>query len=307
MLIAGAICLLPTIAMAVFALKRLRGTTLTTAAFWSIAGLLTALVAHGLGLTVAVEQSGWVDLCWYLAAVLLLCPGIAVLGARRPNAQVWAIFILVPLVLVLMWPALASTSVIKSGVPLELEAPAIIGFGIVLIMASGNYFGTRYTLPTFLYVASLVLMVAPMSVTAPESFPGKELSRLLASLSLFAAIGLATLRSHPYPGYEVNRFDRLWIDFVDSFGLVWAKRVMERVNESAHHEKWAKQLEWQGFVPRADPSSPPDDTSHTEERMEHTFRWLLKRFVNPEWIDARLNETPQPQADAPETKKDTDK
>ncbi|MDA1162761.1 MAG: hypothetical protein O3B13_06645 [Planctomycetota bacterium] len=287
MQVAAAISLLITAALVASGLKRLRGTTLTTAGWWSVAGCGIALTALVLELVVPAGRSGWADLCWYLAAVVLLCPGIAVLGARRPNAQVWGMFILVPLVLVLMWPAAASTRVIKAGVPLELEEPAIIGFGIVLIMGCGNYFGTRYTLPTILFVVSLMLLVAPLSATVPEVFPDRELARLLASLALCCAAGLATLRARHWNSTTVDRFDRLWIDFVDSYGLVWAKRVMDRINESAQHEKWMKHLELHGFVPTAE-SSSADELIRTEERIEHTFRWLLKRFVEPEWIDARI-------------------
>ena len=288
--IATVISLLISVALVGCGYKRLRGTTLTTAAAWSIAGLSVALGVQAAELLLPATHSGWLDLGWYGASVLLLCPGIAVLGARRPNAQVWAMFVLIPLVLVLMWPAAASTRVVRAGVPLELEEPAIIGFGLVLIMSSGNYFGTRYTLPIMLYAAAQVLIVAPMSATVPDVFPDRELARLLASMSLCLATVVATIRSHARPDASIDPFNRLWIDFVDSFGLVWAKRVMDRVNESARHEKWTKHLDWHGFVPNGS-ITDADGDSRTAERIEHTFRWLLKRFVEPEWIDSRLNES----------------
>jgi hypothetical protein len=47
------------------------------------------------------------------------------------------------------------------------------------------------------------------------------------------------------------------------------------------------QLELHGFVPLAE-SPSAEELLRTEERIEHTFRWLLKRFVDPEWINTRL-------------------
>ena len=119
-------------------------------------------------LFVAVEHSGWCDLLNYSVAVVMLCPGIAVLGARRPGATAWGFFVLIPLVLVLMWPAAASVRTLKSGAPLELEVPAVLGFAVVLVMSSGDYFGTRYTLPTMLFAAAEILLVAPLSSAVPQ-------------------------------------------------------------------------------------------------------------------------------------------
>jgi hypothetical protein len=268
-------------------LKRLRQTTLPTAVWCAIAGLAIAAVAQSIELINPAQSTGWVDIGWYLAAVVLLCPGIAVLGARRPGASAWAFFVLLPLVLVLMWPAVASFQVARLADSIEIEVPALVGFGIVLIMSGGNYFGTRYTMSTLYYAAAIVLVVAPMSVAAPDFFPERSMARFMAALGFLLAIGEASSRSNAAPNDEISRFDVLWFDFMDSFGMVWAKRVMDRVNESARHEKWTMQLELHGFVPLAE-SPSAEELLRTEERIEHTFRWLLKRFVDPEWIDARL-------------------
>jgi hypothetical protein len=268
-------------------LKRLRQTTLPTAVWCAIAGLAIAAVAQSIELINPAQSTGWVDIGWYLAAVVLLCPGIAVLGARRPGASAWAFFVLLPLVLVLMWPAVASFQVARLADSIEIEVPALVGFGIVLIMSGGNYFGTRYTMSTLYYAAAIVLVVAPMSVAAPDFFPERSMARFMAALGFLLAIGEASSRSNAAPNDEISRFDVLWFDFMDSFGMVWAKRVMDRVNESARHEKWTMKLELHGFVPLAE-SPSAEELLRTEERIEHTFRWLLKRFVDPEWIDARL-------------------
>ena len=268
-------------------LKRLRQTTLPTAAWCAIVGLMLAAVAQSIELINPAQSTGTVDLGWYFAAVVLLCPGIAVLGARRPGASAWAFFVLLPLVLVLMWPAVASFQVARPADPIEIEVPALVGLGLVLIMSGGNYFGTRYTLSTFFYAAAIVLLVAPMSAAVPDFFPERTTARFMASLAILLAIAETNRRSKPVPDDGISRLDVLWFDFMDSFGMVWAKRVMDRINESALHEKWVMQLELHGFVPLAE-SPTAEELLRTEERIEHTFRWLLKRFVDPEWIDARL-------------------
>ena len=264
-------------------LRCLRPTTLTTAVRWAMGGLAVAAVAQSIEIVQPSKLNGWVDLGWYFSAVVLLCPGIAVLGARRPGASAWAFFVLLPLVLVLMWPAVASFQMGRPTVPLEIELPALVGFGLVLLMAGGNYFGTRYTMSTLYYATSIVLILVPMSVVAPDFFPERHTARFIASLGMLLTLAETNRRARPIASDSVSRFDVLWFDFMDSFGMVWAKRVMDRVNESARHEKWSMRLELCGFVPMAETPSA-DDHRRTEERIEHTFRWLLKRFVNPEWL-----------------------
>ena len=276
-------------------LQRLRQTTLPTATWWALGGLVIAIVAQSIELANPDQANGWVDLGWYFAAVVLLCPGIAVLGARRPGASVWAFFVLLPLVLVLMWPAVASFQVARPAEPIEIEVPALVGFGLVLIMSGGNYFGTRYTMSMFYYAGAIVLLVVPMSVATPDFFLERSTSRFIASLGFLLAISETNRRSKAEADDEISLLDVLWFDFMDSFGMVWAKRVMDRVNESARREKWAMHLELHGFVPIAE-SPSADELLHTEKRIEHTFRWLLKRFVDPEWIDARLQEPTAGQA-----------
>ena len=109
-----------------------------------------------------------------------------------------------------------------------------------------------------------------------------------------------------------TRFDRVWFDFFDTFGIVWGRRIQDRVNFIAQKENWPLRLELDGFVAnegrapaevdplKLDPSNTSvkqpamDQTAHEEfvaARMDHTLRWLLRRFVDPGWIDERLEST----------------
>lgn len=268
--------------------RDLRTTTLTTATCWAIAGVgvwITAFVSESL---LEVFSAGTRDLLWYLAAVVCVCPPIAVLGARRPGAAAWGFFVLLPLLLVLLWPAAASTRVWRVGVPLELEEPALVAFSVVLIMGCGNYFGTKFTLPSLLYFVSIAWLMASMSASAPDFLRHQTQARYWASILLGIAAGLARLRSGT-ASTTGDAWNRVWLDFTDTFGLVWAKRVLDRVNEAARYEQWAATVAWHGIVWR--PDCPEAERTQTEARIDHNLRWLLKRFVDPEWIDRRLSES----------------
>ncbi len=264
----------------------LRGTTLVTAACWALAGLGAAAASALHESITGGDRPAISDFAWYASTVVLLCPGIAVLGARKPGAAAWSWFVLLPLVLVLMWPAVASTSLQNVDARLELEEPAMIGFAVVLVMSCGNYFGTRYTLPSVLFAASLALFVGPMSPTLVGMLPSPEAARLTGSLllafSTLIVLGRSRVAALP-AGTQTTSLDVVWFEFIETFGMVWAKRVMDRVNQSAAHEKWAGRLELHGFVWQQDCSDA--ERTRTEERFDHTLRWLLKRFVEPTWID----------------------
>ena len=62
---------------------------------------------------------------------------------------------------------------------------------------------------------------------------------------------------------------------------------MDRVNETSQRENWPVRLGIEGFRPEPASKASAVQAEHTQ-RVEHTFRWLLRRFVDPEWIDARM-------------------
>lgn len=310
MLFVALLCLTLATIVLISSIRGLRGTTLLTAGGWSLAGLTawwSAMLCENLGLT----SRSTTDLLYYLTSVLLLCPGIAVLGARRPGHVAWNFFVLLPLVAVLLWPAVASVPLVEKDAPLDLESPPMIGFALVAVMGMGNYFGTRFTLPAMLHAAMLFLLACSMWASAPELalIPERDLARHMASVALMISVAVAALRA----GESVEGLgphDRLWLDFVDQFGLVWAKRVMDRLNEAARHEKWSAEFQWHGI--QRDPKATDEEQSRTDARIEHNVRWLLKRFVNPEWIEARLTtaELASPDssaAESPDSREDTRK
>jgi len=223
---------------------------------------------------------------WYASAVLALCPSMAVLGSRRPGTRVWTWFIQFPLLLVLGWLVVTLWLQGSEVRGLQLETPQLAAYLLVLIMGAGNYCGTRFTLPILCYAAACGTLVVSSSVACPAWLADRWWARLWATVLMVLAIALVS-RSGALSPPATSRFDRLWLDFFDTFGVVWGRRIQDRVNFIARKEQWPARLELHGFVWPVKPDYPVD-RSVTEARIEHTFRWLLRRFVDQPWIDERL-------------------
>ncbi len=288
-----------TVAIGWFGVFRLRHacchTSLVAAGWWSVWVQATLTVAV-IG-TIAKDRigPGIVDQLWYLAAVFSLCPLIAVLGARRGRIVDWNLFVLLPLVIVLEWPALAEWKRCWNGQRLELEMPSLIAFGLVLLMGAGNFVGTRFTRPALVWIATWGLTVWTFGNPLGKThFPRESVYSFLtiSQLVLWMTVAQAVRRSANVArsGQSSNLltgWDRVWQDFRDHFGIVWSFRLMARVNEVARREEWPWTLTIEGLrhvsLAHAQAANPNSDP-----RVDHTFRWLLKQFVDPEWIDARL-------------------
>lgn len=81
----------------------------------------------------------------------------------------------------------------------------------------------------------------------------------------------------------------VWHDFRDSFGMLWGLRVAEQINFAARSSGWPLTLRWQGFV---DEQGKPLDLDllpeETRKSLDQAIQNLLRRFVSPEWIAARM-------------------
>jgi hypothetical protein len=226
-----------------------------------------------------------VDQLWYAVAVLMLCPLVAVLGARRPISRAWTWFVLIPLLLVFSIPLVTIWS---SGYPfprLEIETPFALGYMLVLVMGTGNYFGTRYTLASMLLAAAMLLIAISCSTFSPLIWFTAEKARMWAT-ALFGAAALAAVWAGRAANVSGRSFDRLWLDFRDYFGIVWAKRVQDRINQTAQTERWPARLELHGLTPIGERAG--EEKQATDDEIEHAFRWLFRRFAEAAWIDARL-------------------
>ena len=283
--------------------KRVVGTTLVNAWNWGLAAWLTWLAAWVVDCYLQ-SSDGVRDQLWFAAAILMPCPLIAVLGARNPGAHAWTAFVLVPLILVLGWPA---ATVWEAGQPrpLLLEGPTLMGFVVVAVMGAGNYFGTRFTLSACGVALSLLLTIAPFSGLVPFELTG-ETVRSIAAFSLVAsclftagclAEPLPDRRPSPTSSPELpaslgvvqhdGHYDRLWLDFRDYFGIVWAKRVMDRLNGLFARDSLPVRMDIDGLHWS---ERMPDDAERAEiyVQADRSIRWLLRRFADDAWIDQRL-------------------
>jgi hypothetical protein len=268
--------------------KKLRNTTLLGAWLWAAAALAGWGVSFFATEVLGVVVAGAADQMWLASAALVVCPFVAVLGAKRPGSRVWGLFIVMPLAIVLDLPAVTAWNRDFHPAPLHLEVPMLAGYALVVLMGAGNYLGTRFAIPAFLAAASV--MIVPVSMSSlqwlPEGFPARGAATLLLAISIWVA-ALATQRSAKRRG--ATPFDALWSDFRDLYGIVWARRILDRVNETAVHESWSVRLHLDGFAP-VDPTNVLSISPKQSQQIEHALRWLLRRFVDPEWIDERIAE-----------------
>lgn len=270
-------------------------TTLVSAWRWSLVAVLAWSLAWILTLA-PFASTAILDHLWYTAGLLLLCPPIAVLGARRPGTGVWTAFVILPLLAVLGWPLFTVWTAGFEPQPLRLETPALLGFALVLIMGVGNYLGTRFRVSAAVYGVAVCLAVGPVSAVAPTDLQSSLIAWQLATIGLglsYVLVAVSMNRTASRP----SDFDRLWEDYRDTFGIVWGRRLQDRLNSIARQQKWPTRLEQDGFVWSDD--ATPAERAETAQKIEQSLRWLLRRFVDSEWIDARLDRDEFPKPPSP--------
>ncbi len=288
----ASVAILSTVPVVLAARIKLRETTLLGAWLWAAFALTVWALSFFASEVLGWLSEGAADQAWLASAVLLICPFVAVLGARRPGSRVWDVFIVAPLAVVLDLPAVTAWNRDLVPAALHLEVPMLAGYGLVLLMGTGNYLGTRFAIPAFFAAAAGLLVPVSMSSLhwLPDSFLTRSAATLLLSIAIWTAF--LTMRNLPANGGRagvITAFDGLWREFRDLYGIVWARRVLDRVNVAAAEQQWPVRLQLAGFV-GTDPARPPSLTDDQLRQIEHTLRWLLRRFADPDWIDKRLTE-----------------
>jgi hypothetical protein len=264
-------------------MPRLRGTTLLGPWFWAMIGLLVL---------VAAELWLWDDgrnehaaSVRFLAACGTFCPLISLLGAKRPQHTAWH-FVVAALWAVLALPSLEAMF-LHRGQSLEIHAMRGWFLWVLIGLEAVNLLPTRFWNSTLLFTASQVLLFANQLpwIEAPPNVPKETIGCLGVLLAILVASLNVPRRSalHPY--------DKLWLDFRDSFGALWAMRAAERINAAAQLNDWPIRLGWNGFQSSQNGNSLENLSKNLEPAIQQALVNLLRRFVSSEWISQRLHQS----------------
>lgn len=268
--------------------NQVAGTTLFAVWCWAIAALagLTFAIAMRVGFSASLGTKE-AEILHYVSATLALGPGLALLGAKRPQAGMWqgVVVALLAMAWIPAGTALALPAQTQLDVPIYLRVLEAV---LVLILAA-NYIATRSAIPALTTGVGLLALQLVWWWKIPEQLILCQTVGL--SACCFAQWHLvANALLHRSTADSVA--DRLWLDFRDSYGALWALRVAERVNNLAELNGWSLRLEWAGFTGDGgesnDPSGGKVKLNPSEmASAEKALRSLLRRFVSPEWIAER--------------------
>jgi hypothetical protein len=259
-------------------------TTLLAGWWWTLAALMAwSLVELAAAVASPAAGKAWLPPLRLAAIALSFCPVVALIGAKRPQHAAWN-FVVLSLWGIVALPA-AEAFFLNRGQRLEMGDARGWFLWILILLTPINLVPTRYWLASLLVAAGQILALSPHLPLLRRAIHSS--AELLGLLLCVAALATAWLfwRSERSP---TNAYDRLWLDFRDSFGLFWGLRVQERINAAAQQYGWDLELTWSGFRQRngCAPLTAIDAT--IEPALRTTFKGLLRRFVSNAWIAQRL-------------------
>lgn len=230
---------------------------------------------------------GWRGTLQYLVAILLLTPFICTLGARKPRIAAWQAFVVVPMILVLIWPVFTQAVSSSGRTDVELSNPQFVGFLLAALMGIGPSFGTAATPAALLRLTAVTLALTPLRSQAQWAEMASAFVPLvlLLEITLLRRIVVANISRIHESKTLLERTREIWILFQTLYGTVWPRRVMDRMRQFELSEKWAVTLSECGFesLPGHGNSDAPLKDSELEKPIG-TLRWLLGRFVTAEWL-----------------------
>lgn len=267
----------------VMARPRIAGTTLLVPWAWSLFACLALAAAEIAILALDNEGTHLATVLRYAAAVTTLAPGMAMLGAKRP--QEFMFFLATVTLIAMAWTPVALSIFVRPGQPLAI--PCYLPWLLCgeLLYVALNYLPTRFGLAALVTAIGQSLLIA----TAWPVYPmeGGPIFAMVGSACLTTGLALAC-----WDPWQVERTahaaDRRWLEFRDAYGLVWGMRVAERVNQSAERFAWDLRLEWDGFHRAAEDESEQERegqavSDQAWEEADLGLRALLKRFVGKDW------------------------
>ncbi|HMC10425.1 MAG TPA: hypothetical protein VKH44_04010, partial [Pirellulaceae bacterium] len=264
--------------------RAIRQTTLVAAWWWT---LLALIAWSGVELAAALwgegSGEGLLGPLRWAAMTLSSCPIVAVLGAKRPQQKAWN-FVVLSLWAIVALPA-AENFFLHRGQKLEMGDARGWFLWILILLGPINFIPTRHWLVSLVLAAGQVgAFSSHLALLRRPMVPQPELVGLLLAGAALVVAWLSSRRAT----VAANSYDRLWIDFRDTFGLLWGLRVQERVNAAARQNGWDLELTWSGFRQRVSDDPLAEIDPAIESVLRTTFRGLLRRFVSSEWIAERL-------------------
>ena len=271
------------IVMLHMARPRLAGTTLVSVGAWGVVSMVAIGAASLASLQVVTEFSAnELEAIHWMAACSTLCPMMALFGAKRPQDRGWQ-WIVLSLWVVLTLPA---GKAFLLGRTVEIST---IWWGFVLILiATGvlNLLPTRYWFSALCVgAAQVVLLLGYRTDAAVDPAVGIGLLVVAAMAAFWAA---SRVRPSTKP------LECVWFDFRDMFGMVWALRIAEQLNKSSEMYDWGVTMRWDGLVDTQTGEPATELPTETAAAIVKSLRTMLRRFVSPEWLDARLPEHSDP-------------
>ncbi len=174
----------------------------------------------------------------YLAICLTGCMGIAVLGARRPGVVAWN-FVVLGLLVVQLLP-LATSALLGTSAELQLSVPFLLFVTGTLVVTVLNYLPTRLALGALLlgFGCGVELWSVTNSGVAESVIIAGRISLALTPWIALLSVGRRM---------SLSEFDRIWLDFRDRSGALWAERIREQLNRAALNAGFSANLGWGGL------------------------------------------------------------
>ena len=254
---------------------------------WMIVALLSVLLYAILSLPPLHVSDAVTSSVAYFATTMLLTPLVTILGARRPGIAAWHWFIVLPMVVVLQWPAISQLIGSFGRAPIELNAPATMGVIVVLVMSAGTFLGTSSTGVALVYSSAILLLLTSTTGNKSAQFPLTAFAPVLMVTAMWIARRnlnghLARLRTATTASLRIQAVGEI---FSSLYGFAWTRRVQDRINQFAPRERWSVRLTATGFN-RPDGNTPTDD--ELQQPLE-AFVWVLSRFADEGWLRHVLN------------------
>lgn len=261
-------------------------TTLVAPWHWALLSLWAIAACEiAAGLAAGGQSPFWLEPARFAAAVLTVCPLMALLGAKRPQDRPWK-YVVLSLWAVLSLPALQG---VLLGRGAGFDVHPLRGWLLFALILLGvvNFFPTRLRFSAIscgisqVFLLSQHLPVSGCSLGTPGALAG------LMTINVSLILALLALR---FPSRASVPLDQLWLDFRNLYGILWSLRVAERVNASSQANGWSLTLDWGGFRATGELRSPDNLTAETRRSLERHLQSLLRRFVSRNWIGQRMGQ-----------------